>query len=351
MPISQHRAIPAECATCGATLAGSFWSLVDLGERPDLLAALLAGQLNQSLCAACGATGVVVPLVIHAPTVRAVYLVPDAGTPDAALREAAQASLHVLVAALPAAAHAAYLDEVRVVSALDDVRRGLQRARPSRTAARVAPDGEAAWHTGLAAVLAADSPSELQAELARHPALSSEAADGWLARQQRMASSNDAALARAIALVRQAIADMRRGAIGGDDGEAAGLNALLAARDAARVADVVADHPALVGAAPRARLGEWIDEAARDGDLVQAHTLLQLADALERIVADARQPATIAVGVASLAGAAGSAEQLACVRQFPGLCSEPGRLAVQRAIAAGQVPAAAWPVLCTVCGA
>jgi ribonuclease HII len=280
---------------------------------------------------------------------RAVYLVPPPGSSDGALREAAQEGLRVLVAALPSSEHAAYLDEVRVVSDLDDVRRALQRSRPRAPGPAAADD--AVWHIGLAAVLAADSPDELMAELERHPALASEAADGWLARQHHMAQSADVTLARAIGLVRQAIARARRGGADASDAPEPGLAALLAARDAAQAAAAVAEHPALLSPAPRARLDAWIDEAAREGDLMRAHALIHRADALDAAIAEARQPAMIAAGIASLAGAGGPAEQSACIRRFPGLCSDAGRSAVRRAIAAGQLPVAAWPALCAVCGA
>ncbi|MBU6333006.1 MAG: hypothetical protein KGS47_01280 [Chloroflexi bacterium] len=350
MTVSQRRATPAVCSACRAALAGAFWSLVDLAERPDLLAALQARELNRAQCPACGASSVIVPLLVHMPMARAVYLVPPPGISDAALREAAQVGLRELVAALPASEHAAYLDEVRIASDLDDVRRALQRSRP-RAAAPTASADEAAWRAGLASVLAADSPDELAAELQRHPALASEAADAWLAQQHRAVRSTDAALARAIELVRQAVARARSGGTADGDVADLGLAALLSARDAAHVAAVVADHPALLGPAVRARLDAWIDEAAQEGDLLRAHALIHRTDVLDSAIAETRQPAVIAAAIASLAGASGPAEQSACIRRFPGLCSAAGRSAVQRAIAAGQLPVAAWPVLCGICGA
>lgn len=56
------------CRACGQMIEGEVWIIVDVAERPDLLARVRAGTLHDMVCPGCGRTATVnAPLLIYRP--------------------------------------------------------------------------------------------------------------------------------------------------------------------------------------------------------------------------------------------------------------------------------------------
>jgi hypothetical protein len=72
------------CRNCGELIEGEVWVIVDVAERPDLLARLRAGTLHELSCTACG----------HAATVNAPLLVYRSGAEPALLFSPARGGDH-----------------------------------------------------------------------------------------------------------------------------------------------------------------------------------------------------------------------------------------------------------------
>jgi hypothetical protein len=57
-----------QCPSCGTPFVVPIFSLIDLGANPELLGALLGGQVNMAMCPNCGAGGALnAPLMVHDP--------------------------------------------------------------------------------------------------------------------------------------------------------------------------------------------------------------------------------------------------------------------------------------------
>ena len=57
-----------QCPSCGTPFVVPIFSIIDLGANPELLGALLGGQVNVAMCPNCGAGGALnAPLMIHDP--------------------------------------------------------------------------------------------------------------------------------------------------------------------------------------------------------------------------------------------------------------------------------------------
>jgi hypothetical protein len=57
-----------QCPNCGNPFVVPIFSIIDLGANPELLGALLGGQVNTAMCPNCGAGGALnAPLMIHDP--------------------------------------------------------------------------------------------------------------------------------------------------------------------------------------------------------------------------------------------------------------------------------------------
>jgi hypothetical protein len=68
--MSHSHAEPAAlpCRACGELIEGDVWIIVDVAERPDLLARLRAGTLHDLVCPGCGRTATVdAPLLVYRP--------------------------------------------------------------------------------------------------------------------------------------------------------------------------------------------------------------------------------------------------------------------------------------------
>ena len=57
-----------QCPSCGTPFVVPIFSIIDLGANPELLGALLGGQVNVAMCPNCGAGGALsAPLMVHDP--------------------------------------------------------------------------------------------------------------------------------------------------------------------------------------------------------------------------------------------------------------------------------------------
>ena len=57
-----------QCPSCGTPYVVPIFSIIDLGANPELLGALLGGQVNMAMCPNCGAGGALsAPLMVHDP--------------------------------------------------------------------------------------------------------------------------------------------------------------------------------------------------------------------------------------------------------------------------------------------
>jgi hypothetical protein len=57
-----------QCPSCGTPYVVPVFSIIDLGANPELLGALLGGQVNVAMCTNCGAGGALnAPLMVHDP--------------------------------------------------------------------------------------------------------------------------------------------------------------------------------------------------------------------------------------------------------------------------------------------
>jgi hypothetical protein len=57
-----------QCPNCGTPYVVPIFSIIDLGANPELLGALLGGQVNMAMCPNCGAGGALsAPLMVHDP--------------------------------------------------------------------------------------------------------------------------------------------------------------------------------------------------------------------------------------------------------------------------------------------
>lgn len=69
MAYSHAETAELPCRGCGAPFAAGVWVIVDVDERPELLARLRAGTLHELTCPHCGHTGMInAPLLLLRPT-------------------------------------------------------------------------------------------------------------------------------------------------------------------------------------------------------------------------------------------------------------------------------------------
>ncbi|HNS03758.1 MAG TPA: CpXC domain-containing protein, partial [Anaerolineae bacterium] len=72
MPHSYAETLTLTCANCGRDFDAEFWLIVDIVERPDLLARILADDLHDAQCPHCAAPGHMdAPLLLFNPSAGA----------------------------------------------------------------------------------------------------------------------------------------------------------------------------------------------------------------------------------------------------------------------------------------
>ena len=121
---SQSANAELTCPSCGKPFTAEVWLVVDRQERPDLVDAIMQGELNVAACPHCGAEGGVNhPLLLHDAQRRQVTVaMPLTVRGEAAARELVGELLGRLLAAVSAADHEPYMGQVELVPELDGLR-------------------------------------------------------------------------------------------------------------------------------------------------------------------------------------------------------------------------------------
>ncbi len=122
MPNSLAQTADVPCPNCGRPFNAGIWLVVDINERPDLLAHLRAGDLHTLRCPHCGADGSVdVPLLVYTaggltlPDVPPLLFSPAQQTTDEQDREQAGGLLQALATALGDAWQGAWMQQMEFV--------------------------------------------------------------------------------------------------------------------------------------------------------------------------------------------------------------------------------------------
>lgn len=270
-PISLAEPRALTCPSCAQVSTQPVWLLLDVRERPDLAAQVLAGDLDRLVCPHCGAQFTApAPLLLHEAPHQYVLF---AGTPGAAenqIRDEARDLVARLTAALPESRQLPYLSDLHVSEDRDGLRRAYTR-RARRAAARGAAPGTATPGT--------PTPGAAQlAALLATPATPPEAVPQQAAARDHdedLSARGDAAPEHATPEAAQQAALATTPAAPGDaPAGAAQLAALLLTADSPDEArDIVRAHPALLHIEADAALDRLAADARRRGDDPMAHAL------------------------------------------------------------------------------
>jgi hypothetical protein len=323
VPISHTEPTELICPACGNPFVAEIWTLVDVGEQPDLYDALLSGSLHLAICPHCGhSSSADSPLLLHDPGLRRVYFAVPGQADEHVWREHAQTLLYELVGSLPDEARLPYLGDVQISQGLDGLRHSLlrrgRRGKQDATRGRGTPQPVATIPTNPLAssplldlvqvLLAADSPAEFQEIVRSHPDLLSAAADGLLealAAEAKRAAEPDAV--RAIQKVRATLQGMRDGAPTPVPGQeavqptadalpedlsvleppaigaflaSAAYQSFLAATSPEDFVDAARGHPVLLEPETNAAIALWAEEALDTGNERLAALIDQQREAL-----------------------------------------------------------------------
>lgn len=135
MAISYSEQSALTCPSCGREFEATLWLVVDAQERPDLVEALRAGQLDSVTCPHCAASGPTgAPLLFHDAATRRVLFAPSTGAAEYEVREQARELMATLVSNLPEEQQAAYLGDVHVTQDIDGMRAALEKEERRRRA-------------------------------------------------------------------------------------------------------------------------------------------------------------------------------------------------------------------------
>ncbi len=352
MPIAYQEQTELTCPACRADFAAAVWLILDAQETPEAAAALQRGELNRVTCPHCGATGPAgAPLLYHDGVLRRVIFAPAPGTAEYQWREQARDLHALLVGSIAEEQRRPYLADVAIAQDLAGIAQLLQRMdrRRGQAAPQPAPAAPTAGApaeqappllVAVEALLAADTPGELEAVLAAHPVLLDPGTDATLAQlievavEQREFAIADslrnarALLARMAAAPREATASPAPEAPA-TDLPAAALQALLRAQNASELEAALAVYPVLRHAQADALLAEQIDLALDTGNERLAHALEQRREALAQLLKgapgalpDDPAPASLDEAIEALLVAEGEAALVAVIDRYPALLND-----------------------------
>ncbi len=351
MPIAYQEQTELTCPACRADFAAAVWLILDAQEAPEAAAALQRGELNQVTCPHCGATGPAgAPLLYHDGVLRRVIFAPAPGSAEYQWREQARDLHALLVGSIAEEQRRPYLADVAIAQDLAGVAQLLQRMDRRRGQAALQPAPAAPLANAPAeqappllvaveALLAADTPGELETVLVAHPVLLDPGTDATLAQlievavEQREFAIADslrnarALLARMAAAPREAVAPAP--AAPASDLPAAALQALLRAQNASELEAALVAYPVLRHAQADALLAEQIDLALDTGNERLAHALEQRREALAQLragapdaIPDDPAPASLDEAIEALLVADGEAALVAVIDRYPALLDE-----------------------------
>lgn len=354
MPIAYQEQTELTCPACRADFVAAVWLILDAQEAPEAAERLRRGELNQVTCPHCGATGPAgAPLLYHDGVLRRVIFAPAPGSVEYQWREQARDLHALLVGSIAEEQRRPYLADVTIAQDLAGVAQLLQRMdrrrgqaapppAPAAPTASASPEQEQAPSLLVAveALLAADTPDELDAVLAAHAVLLDPGTDATLAQltavalEQREFVIADslrnarALLARMAAAPRAAPAPPPAETLT-TDLPAAALQALLRAQNAAELEAALAAYPVLRHARADALLAEQIDLALDTGNERLAHALEERREALAQLRAGglgelsaAPAPASLDEAIEALLVADGEAALVEVIDRYPVLLDD-----------------------------
>lgn len=288
MSISYQEQAQLSCPACGADFESVVWLILDAEEEPGAVEALRRAELNMVTCPSCGNAGPAgAPLLFHDARARRVIFAAAPGSAEHEVRDQARDLHALLVGSIPEEQRRPYLADVDIAQDLAGVAHLLKRMDRRRQAdggakgqgdkvahpAPPSPEGSPPLLVAVEAMLAANSPEELDAALAAHPILLDPATDATLAQladvavEQRAYEIADSLRnARALlARMGQASAPTLAAPVVSTLPELA-LQALLNAQSAAELEAAVSNHPLLLSPDVDALLAERVEQALDEGN-------------------------------------------------------------------------------------
>lgn len=346
MPIAYQEQTELTCPACRADFAAAVWLILDAQEAPEAAAALQRGELNQVTCPHCGATGPAgAPLLYHDGVLRRVIFAPAPGSAEYQWREQARDLHALLVGSIAEEQRRPYLADVAIAQDLAGVAQLLQRMDRRRGQAAPQPALAAPLANAPAeqvppllvaveALLAADTPGELETVLAAHPVLLDPGTDATLAQLIEVAvAQREFAIADSLRNARALLARMATvppaPAAPASDLPAAALQALLRAQNASELEAALVAYPVLRHAQADELLAEQIDLALDTGNERLAHALEQRREALAQLragapgaIPDDPAPASLDEAIEALLVAEGEAALVAVIDRYPALLDD-----------------------------
>lgn len=326
MPISYSESSHLTCPDCGKDFTADIWLILDAQEQPAEAEALRQGRLNVVTCPHCGSSGPAgAPLLYHDAATRQVLFASAPGAAEHEWREQARALHALLVGSIPVEERRSYLSDVQIAQDIDGIahllnkaaRRGKKTegsapraapAPPPEPAQAAAPNPPAAEEEtpplllAVQALLAADSPEELQTLIAAHPVLLADESDLALSeladvateqREYEIAASRGKArqlLARLRAANDTGAADatatdpaiLPASTLTGDLPDTA-YQALLQVQTSEQLLELVQQDPLFLNPAVEGLLAQRIDQAIEDGNERLAQILDERREALAEL--------------------------------------------------------------------
>ena len=129
MSSAPYQTIPVTCPNCQARFAAPVMAIIDVGQRPEVKALFLSGQLNIAGCPQCGYAGMLnMPLVYHDPDKELLltYAPPEMGLSEMEQQRIVGDLINRVISGLPAEKRKGYLlrpkSYLRLEAMLKDVR-------------------------------------------------------------------------------------------------------------------------------------------------------------------------------------------------------------------------------------
>jgi len=326
------------CPACGADFAASIWLILDAQEQPEAVAALRSDKLNMVVCPHCGNCGPAgAPLLYHDGLARLVLFAPAPGSAEHEWREQARELHAVLVGSIPEEQRRPYLADVDITQDLAGIahrlrklerRQGRQGDRETgrqgdretgdipapKVAAPGLPVSSASEASAVSlsaserseqappllvaveAMLAANTPEELDRALVEFPMLLDVSTDATLAQLAEVAVEQRAfEVAESLGRARELLAHTGAAVAAEPTARALApalavttlpepaLQALLQVQSGAELAAVAEIHPLLLRPEADVLLAERVNQALDDGNERLAQALEERREVLAQL--------------------------------------------------------------------
>ena len=119
-------AIPTQvkCPKCGQSFITQMWSIIDLGEQPELKEQFLKGEINYAKCPDCGSGGLMsIPMLYHDPQkeLLAVFVPSGLGLPADQQEQLVGNLVNTVMNSLPAEERKSYFLQPKIVLTIDSL--------------------------------------------------------------------------------------------------------------------------------------------------------------------------------------------------------------------------------------